>query len=1217
MNPFASFHANSRLISNSLDLRTLIYYSFDTNTVSGTTLNNVVSGSYSATLGSGLGLDISSVVVRNGSGSLIARSGGGLVVSSVALTSITAYSMSIWIYINKDSGKNGRVIEINPSTNDRTLYLLANKLIMFFSPSTTALYPFPYERWTHVGYTYDGTTSKIYINGFLDTTNTTGTFIPSNNFQLNIACKTLGSTNDYFDGYLDDFKLFNKTLSADEMYKVYNIDSTAYSVTNLARFRFPTYSNLSFTIPTGYKTMSNYYYNITSTNASNSSTVYNQNIQPFILTSPTITAYSTAFTTDGAGHTYGFAISSPGSSRLAIFARDADNGGAGPLAYSRITNGSWSAIAALTPSFDVTPPGGVATNYCYIGCAITGNGYRIVVNAGKTTTENKLYWADSSGVFKGTSTAVAFKQISTPLTSLFYCISMMADGSRFVAVDASNINLNIGTWNGTTYITTQLSTSSAGKCLGVAMSTDGSIIATATITTPYALYWSAWNGTAYNSLSYIGNISTGARGVALCGNTMIVSAPFMSTAQYSLWNGSTFGPIINIATSSISSSWNNWGVVIDASNVFYSSNYGGTTVYKNTITFGSPPYFTPYTTINKTVTNTVGCGMAASGTKRMFIYSTFTSPGISYLFSYDGSFSNIVSPGAGSISYQNTPPGTTNNYCCSISKDATKLVMTFGTAYNNQTLHWADASGIFAGTSTTFAFKTIDSVAKTYLCTSITPNGSRLLVATGTYMYFYNWGGSGFGTANQTLDTRSFLYNSCCISADANYIAYGAAKTFYWAQWNGTNYNSGTQIDVSCNGGEVRGIDFANKTHGLLVTTNGTSLAQYSLWNGEKYTAFQDISSGFYPNNVDAWGLQADTLMDNVYWSSPFGSANIHNFSFRYGSAPVFSNYTTLTGISHTTDSIGMGITAPGAIRLAVFGKLTTNFKYARILNGVWQTEVAPTAYNFDVSPSAQYPNYVCTISQTNNRMIICCGPYTGSLLYWGDASGLYAGTSTTISLKQIDSTARNYTTAALTETGNRMVVAVSSGVIYFSTWTGTGYGALTAILETTTRAYRCIDITRTGDRIVYGAVTSIYWSVWNGTNYSVATTAPGTIVGTEITCCTLVGKNSDVVLVTSNSNNVQTCVWGGVNYSTFSSLSTTQFIASGTPWGLCTDISYNIYYAPYSDGNIYLSSCTYIPSYFNYYITTGLTGGTGYKHRVDTIYDNNMYASASNTAIN
>lgn len=1217
MNPFASFHANSRLISNSLDLRTLIYYSFDTNTVSGTTLNNVVSGSYSATLGSGLGVDISSVVVRNGSGSLIARSGGGLVTSSVALTSITAYSMSIWIYINKDSGKNGRVIEINPSTNDRTLYLLANKLIMFFSPSTTALYPFPYERWTHVGYTYDGTTSKIYINGFLDTTNTTGTFIPSNNFQLNIACKTLGSTNDHFDGYLDDFKLFNKTLSAEEMYKVYNVDSTSYSVTNLAIFRFPTYSNLSFTIPTGYKTMPNYYYNITSTNTSNSSTVYNQNIQPFILTSPTITAYSTAFTTDGAGHTYGFAISSPGTSRLAIFARDADNGGAGPLAYSRITNGSWSAIAALTPSFDITPPGGASANYCYIGCAISGNGYRIVVNAGKTTTENKLYWADSSGVFKGTSTAVAFKQISTPLTSLFYCISMMSDGTRFVAVDSSNINLNVGTWNGTTYVTTQLSTASAGKCLGVAMSTDGSIIATATITTPYALYWSAWNGTAYNSLSYIGNISTGARGVGLCGNTMIVSAPFMSTAQYSLWNGSTFGPIINIATTSISSSWNNWGVVIDASNVFYSSNYGGTTVYKNTITFGSPPYFTPYNTIVKDISNNLGMGIAGSGTKKMFVFSIMNSTGVAYVFNNNGVFGNVIVPPASSITFQNAPTGTSNCYCCIISKDATKLVMSFGPAFNTQTLHWADASGVFAGTSTTFAFKTVNNTQQPFYHLAMTPTGSRLLVATGTYMYFYTWNGSGYGTGTQTLDTNSRVYVSCAITTDGNYIAYGAAKTFYWASWNGTNYTNGVQIDGSCNGLETRGMEFANGVNNLLVCFNISSLSQYSLWNGEKYIAMQDISSGYFPNNTSGRGLKMDPLVNNVLWSAPYNNFNIYNFGFGYQSSPIFSNYTTQTGISHTTDSIGMGITAPGPIRLAVFGKLTTNFKYARILNGVWQTEVAPTAYNFDVSPSAQFPNYVCTISQTNNRMIICCGPFGTSLLYWGDASGLYAGTSTTISLKQIDSTARNYTTAALTETGNRMVVAVSSGLIYFSTWTGTGYGALTAILETTTRAYRCIDITRTGDRIVYGAVTSIYWSVWNGTNYSVATAAPGTIVGTEITCCSLVGKNSDVVLVTSNSNNVQTCVWGGVNYSTFSSLSTTQFIASGTPWGLCTDISYNIYYAPYSDGNIYLSSCTYIPSYFNSYITTGLTGGTGYKHRVDTIYDNNMYASASNTAIN
>ncbi len=77
-------------------------------------------------------------------------------------------------------------------------------------------YTMPLNEWTHVAATYDGTTSKIYINGSLNSTKTIGAAIPTNNFPLGISGDP-GYPSFVFRGELDEVRVWNKALSLSEI----------------------------------------------------------------------------------------------------------------------------------------------------------------------------------------------------------------------------------------------------------------------------------------------------------------------------------------------------------------------------------------------------------------------------------------------------------------------------------------------------------------------------------------------------------------------------------------------------------------------------------------------------------------------------------------------------------------------------------------------------------------------------------------------------------------------------------------------------------------------------------------------------------------------------------------------------------------------------------------------------------------------------------------
>lgn len=81
--------------------------------------------------------------------------------------------------------------------------------------------------WFHVAWTQDGSSVKLYVNGeerILTGTNS-GSWWTSH--LLNNLSMRFGYAWAYFDGWLDDFRIYNRALSADEVKQLY--ESPAFS----------------------------------------------------------------------------------------------------------------------------------------------------------------------------------------------------------------------------------------------------------------------------------------------------------------------------------------------------------------------------------------------------------------------------------------------------------------------------------------------------------------------------------------------------------------------------------------------------------------------------------------------------------------------------------------------------------------------------------------------------------------------------------------------------------------------------------------------------------------------------------------------------------------------------------------------------------------------------------------------------------------------------
>lgn len=146
---------------------------------------------------------------------------GVAIPNSQFLNPTNAITVSAWIYPTSWPGNN-RIIQ-KGSTDNQYRFTAEGGLLKFevytgSAKAVTTALP-AVNKWTHVVGVYDSVNVKIYVDGNLMNSLASVDPIIATTDQLVIGCKlsAVCATNDGFNGKIDDVRIYNRALSADEV----------------------------------------------------------------------------------------------------------------------------------------------------------------------------------------------------------------------------------------------------------------------------------------------------------------------------------------------------------------------------------------------------------------------------------------------------------------------------------------------------------------------------------------------------------------------------------------------------------------------------------------------------------------------------------------------------------------------------------------------------------------------------------------------------------------------------------------------------------------------------------------------------------------------------------------------------------------------------------------------------------------------------------------
>lgn len=87
-------------------------------------------------------------------------------------------------------------------------------------------------KWHNVACSYDSSTNKrmLYIDGSLDSTNTTGGSLSSTNGSSWVMGKVSGATTAFYAGYLDDVRVYNQAITDAQVHQIYAEGLSAHGI---------------------------------------------------------------------------------------------------------------------------------------------------------------------------------------------------------------------------------------------------------------------------------------------------------------------------------------------------------------------------------------------------------------------------------------------------------------------------------------------------------------------------------------------------------------------------------------------------------------------------------------------------------------------------------------------------------------------------------------------------------------------------------------------------------------------------------------------------------------------------------------------------------------------------------------------------------------------------------------------------------------------------
>lgn len=141
----------------------------------------------------------------------------------------SARSVSVWTKLNSIKSNYNFLYSYGTAANPDGAYINPNTII-HFAPSHNSVLAHSTDIWYHFVFTYDGTASKIYRNGTLISSSNVARNTVNNSDVFRLGLSEGGALN-YFNGTIDDLKIYNYALSESEVSDLYNTQTLAVTET--------------------------------------------------------------------------------------------------------------------------------------------------------------------------------------------------------------------------------------------------------------------------------------------------------------------------------------------------------------------------------------------------------------------------------------------------------------------------------------------------------------------------------------------------------------------------------------------------------------------------------------------------------------------------------------------------------------------------------------------------------------------------------------------------------------------------------------------------------------------------------------------------------------------------------------------------------------------------------------------------------------------------
>ena len=278
-----------------------------------------------------------------------------------------------------------------------------------------------------------------------------------------------------------------------------------------------------------------------------------------LVSTATLGALTTAISTGGTATMMRSMINTAGTK---LFVSDM---GLSKLYTSTYNGTTWSALATVSASF-----------------ALPSSTYSVDMN-GDCTRGIAASINASSKCFYFTNSWASPVQIQDNVARTYTAIAMSSDGNTIAAIADK---LYFTKWNDAsqnygTFVVTNPNTTYSATSLGIALNSDGTILA---YVYGNSVYYAIWNGTNFGTGNLISTLANTPNSIRFSNDSNILFATGATSNIYSsVWTGSTYSPMTQFSASVTTNTLGAWGIGIDNSNNMYVSVYGSTSIFKLTI----------------------------------------------------------------------------------------------------------------------------------------------------------------------------------------------------------------------------------------------------------------------------------------------------------------------------------------------------------------------------------------------------------------------------------------------------------------------------------------------------------------------------------------------------------------------------------------------------------------------------------------------------------